>query len=153
MAAWREMGLPAPVRWIDASDLGRAGGWPTDWEQLQWNLLRVRSSEIGSLPNRSGSDDMQTHTNRSDRWTEAIRPRLDQLLGTADVYDRLKRHDEPEVLEVHHEINSHGIGLDVELAHAVPSGTENDASAIQLTSAHALLIVLFASRQVRNRNL
>ncbi len=118
---WRGMGLPAPARWIELRELARAGGWAVDFDELLWNLIGVRPTQTSTTPNDQQTSDVRSNLELADYWATQIRTGLDHLLGVADLYDRLKQHDEPELVELHHAINSCGIGLDVELARAVLS--------------------------------
>ncbi|MES2793562.1 MAG: hypothetical protein V4719_28370 [Planctomycetota bacterium] len=117
--AWCALGVAAPVRWIELRALARAGGWPENFNALLWNLFRVRPTNLSAPWNTSRPKDVQIDAASADRWTTFIGVGIDQLLGMADIFDHLKQYDEPELLEVHDAINRRGIGLDVQLAHAV----------------------------------
>ncbi len=120
-AGWRGMGLPAPARWIELRELARAGGWREDFDELLWNLLLVRPAQPTTTPNYQHRNDVRSNMEVADYWATQIRTGLDHLLEVADLYDRLSQHDEPDLVDLHHAINGHGIGLDVELAQAVLS--------------------------------
>ena len=115
--AWRTLGISPPSRWIELLDLARAGGWPEDFSALMWNVLSIRPPQ-GLLPQYQVSHP-QAHSSPIEYWTTRIRAAGNQLLGVADLYDPLRQHDEPDLLETHHAINKRGIRLDVELARDV----------------------------------
>lgn len=118
---WRNLNLPAPRRWIDLRDLVRAGGWPQSFDNLVWNLLHVHPRKQTPLGNSSSPNDNQSLMEITDHWAERIQAGLDQLLSLADLHDRLRQYDEPDLLELHNEINSRGIGLNVKAARVVLS--------------------------------
>lgn len=118
VSIWRDLGHKEPLRWIDLREIARRGGWPENFDLLLWNVLHVRPTQRNKPTNGDRPHDGQFNTEAIEYWVTRIRSGLNQLLGVSDLYDRLSQYDEPDLVEVHHAINSCGIGLDVDNARA-----------------------------------
>lgn len=111
---WCGLNFPGPTRWIDLRNLARAGGWALGFDDLVWNLLQVHPNRHHQSGNCLPPNRRKSLTAITDCWVERIRNEVNHVLSVGDLYDRLREFDEAELLELHNEINSRGIGVNVD---------------------------------------